>query len=256
MSWLAIAFGATALFYASIGFGGGSTYNALLALAGVDFQILPAIALSCNIIVVVGGTLRFARARLVPWAHAAPLVFVSAPFAWLGGLTPIKESAFLIILALSLLGSGIALLFQRQAVEIEIAEQRTSRNRGFDLLAGVGIGYLAGLVGIGGGIFLAPYLHVTRWAGAKSIAATASLFILVNSLAGLSGQLLKLGQNGGFGELIPYWPLTLSVLIGGALGSHIGIRLLSPTAMRRMTALLILYVALQLLWKITQSQGQ
>jgi uncharacterized membrane protein YfcA len=248
--WLAPAFFGTALLYASVGFGGGSTYNALLALAGVDYRILPAIALTCNIIVVIGGTWRFHRAGLLPWRRALPLVLVSAPFAGLGGLTPITETAFLALLASSLFVAGVALLVQRDRSS-ENAPAQQDRKTGFaDLLTGAGVGYLAGLVGIGGGIFLAPYLHMTRWAAAKQIAATASLFILINSITGLAGQLVKLGSKGALAEVAGYWPLALAVVIGGQMGSIAGIRLLSPTLVRRATGLLILYVAAQLAWRL------
>jgi uncharacterized membrane protein YfcA len=118
------------------------------------------------------------------------------------------------------------------------------------MLTGAGVGYLAGLVGIGGGIFLAPYLHMTRWAAAKHIAATASLFILINSITGLAGQLGKLGSTGALPQVAGYWPLALAVVIGGQMGSIAGIRLLSPTLVRRATGLLILYVAAQLAWRL------
>ncbi|MEY3658799.1 MAG: hypothetical protein RL425_1560 [Pseudomonadota bacterium] len=248
--WLIPAFFGTALLYASVGFGGGSTYNALLALAGVDYRILPAIALTCNIIVVIGGTWRFHRAGLLPWRRALPLVLVSAPFAGLGGLTPITETAFLALLATSLFVAGLALLVQQDRPS-ENAPAQQDRKTGFaDMLTGAGVGYLAGLVGIGGGIFLAPYLHMTRWAAAKQIAATASLFILINSITGLMGQLVKLGSTGALPEVADYWPLALAVVVGGQLGSIAGIRLLSPTLVRRATGLLILYVAAQLAWRL------
>lgn len=248
--WLIPAFFGTALLYASVGFGGGSTYNALLALAGVDYRILPAIALMCNIVVVIGGTWRFHRAGLLPWRRALPLVLVSAPFAGLGGLTPITETAFLALLATSLFVAGVALLVQRDRPS-ENAPAQQDRKTGFaDILTGAGVGYLAGLVGIGGGIFLAPYLHMTRWAAAKQIAATASLFILINSITGLAGQLVKLGSTGALPQVADYWPLALAVVIGGQMGSIAGIRLLSPTLVRRATGLLILYVAAQLAWRL------
>lgn len=246
--WLTPAFFGTALLYASVGFGGGSTYNALLALAGVDYRLLPAVALTCNILVVIGGTWRFYQAGLLPIRRALPLVFISAPFAWAGGLTPIQEATFLALLAASLMVAGVALLVQKEAVQ---GDERDAdrKTRPGDLLIGAAIGYLAGLVGIGGGIFLAPYLHLTRWARAKQIAATASLFILVNSVAGLAGQLMKLGPTAA-GAVAPYWPLLLAVIIGGQMGSLMGIRLLSPTMVRRATGLLVLYVAGQLVWKL------
>ncbi len=248
MTWLTPAFFLTALLYASVGFGGGSTYNALLALADVDYRLLPAVALTCNILVVIGGTWRFHKAGLLPWKRALPLVVISAPFAWAGGLTPIKETLFLSLLAGSLFVAGAALLLQKDRVHGEAVPDRKATIA--DLLTGAGVGYLAGLVGIGGGIFLAPYLHITRWAGAKQIAATASLFILVNSIAGLSGQLLKLGGAGALPDVAAYWPLALAVIIGGQIGSFAGTKVLSPVLVKRATGVLILYVAGQLVWKL------
>jgi uncharacterized membrane protein YfcA len=248
MTWLTPAFFVTALLYASVGFGGGSTYNALLALAGVDYRLLPAVTLTCNILVVIGGTWRFHKAGLLPWKRALPLVVISAPFAWMGGLTPIKETLFLSLLAGSLFVAGAALLLQKDRAHEETVPDRKATIA--DLLTGAGVGYLAGLVGIGGGIFLAPYLHITRWAGAKQIAATASLFILVNSIAGLGGQLLKLGSTGALPDVAAYWPLALAVIIGGQIGSFAGTKVLSPTLVKRATGVLILYVAGQLVWKL------
>ena len=248
MTWLTPAFFVTALLYASVGFGGGSTYNALLALAGGDYRLLPAVALTCNILVVIGGTWRFHKAGLLPWKRALPLVVISAPFAWMGGLTPIKETLFLSLLAGSLFVAGAALLLQKDRADEETVPDRKATIA--DLLTGAGVGYLAGLVGIGGGIFLAPYLHITRWAGAKQIAATASLFILVNSIAGLGGQLLKLGSTGALPDVAAYWPLALAVIIGGQIGSFAGTKVLSPTLVKRATGVLILYVAGQLVWKL------
>jgi uncharacterized protein len=243
---LAVAFFVTAALYASVGFGGGSTYTALLTLGGVDFSILPAVSLICNVIVVGGGAVRYIRAREVDWARVLPLVLVSAPFALLGGLTPIKQDTFTLILALALLVAGLLLLFQQKT---EVSTAPRNKASAFDYLAGAGTGYLAGLVGIGGGIFLAPILHFTRWGSPRAIAATACLFILVNSLAGLIGQATKLGASGISG-LTDYWPLAIAVLIGGQIGSFASLNLLSQSLVRRATGLLILYVAGQLLWKM------
>lgn len=247
---LAALFLLTAALYASVGFGGGSTYNALLVLSGTDYRVLPAIALVCNIIVVTGGTIRFARAGLVPWRRVLPLTLVSAPFAWAGGLTPISKTAFVGLLGATLLVAGLLLLFQRDAPPRDADEPRKMRPT--EPLIGGAIGYLSGLVGIGGGIFLAPLLHLMRWSGAREIAATASLFILVNSIAGLGGQLMKLGDAGLAAEAFDYWPLALAVLVGGQIGTHAGLKLFAPSVVRRMTALLVLYVAVRLLWQFIQ----
>ena len=185
MPLLAAAFFLTALLYASVGFGGGSTYNALLALAGVDYRLLPLLALSCNIVVVAGSTVRFARAGITPWRGAILLTALAAPAALLGGLTPIGESAFLVLLGAMLLLTSLTML-----LPVAQGDPEPSRLSRYLPFAAVPLGYLAGLVGIGGGIFLAPLLHLTRWHEARAIAATASFFILVNSIFGLIGQVM------------------------------------------------------------------
>lgn len=248
LTLLAAAFFLTALLYASVGFGGGSTYIALLVLAGVSAQLIPVVAPICNIVVVTGGTIRFTRARLVPWRRVLPLVIVSAPLAYLGGLTPIKQTTFIALLGASLLVAGLLLLFQRT----QAAHAARTMTSASDAGLGGAVGYLSGLVGIGGGIFLSPVQHFMRWAPPRQIAATASVFILVNSAAGLAGQLTKLG-TAGLTNLVPYWPLLLAVLLGGQIGSHAGIRLFSEPAVRRATGILIIAISIQLLWKTFSS---
>ncbi len=240
---LALAFGITALLYASVGFGGGSTYNALLVLAGTDYRILPAVALTCNIIVVAGGSWRYAREGCVPWARLWPILLLSAPLAWLGGQIAIEREHFVLILGLSLLVAAMLMLTQRDS---EASGEGDPRWRWAAPVTGAGVGLLSGLVGIGGGIFLAPILHLVRWAEARAIAGTASVFILVNSLAGLAGQASKIGSD-RIGDVAGYWPLMLGVLVGGQVGSLLGARILPPRIIRIATALLIAYVAIRLL---------
>lgn len=242
---LALLFALTAILYASVGFGGGSTYNALLALWGVDYRLLPAIALVCNVIVVTGGTIRFAAAGAMPWRRALPLALIAAPFAWAGGLTPISERAFLGLLGGSLTVAGLLLLLQASRADADVRPPGTAWR---EAVIGAGIGYLSGLVGIGGGIFLSPLLHLTRWGRARAIAATASLFILVNSLAGLAGQAMKLGAS-AWPAATTWWPLALAVLVGGQIGSWAGLKLLPEPIVRRLTGVLILYVAIRLVWQ-------
>lgn len=243
MLWLAAAFFATAVLYASVGFGGGSTYNALLALAGTDYRILPLIALSCNVVVVAGSSIRYAHAGITPWRGALVLTALAAPAALLGGLTPIGERGFLLLLGGSLVLTSLTLLVPVGATQ---AGEPTTLAR-FIPFAAVPLGYLAGLVGIGGGIFLAPLLHLVRWRDARAIAATASLFILINSLFGLAGQLLK-GGAGRFEAAIAFGlPLLLAVAIGGQIGSLLAVRLLPRHWIRWLTAALTFWVGLRLL---------
>ncbi len=240
---LALGFFVTALFYVSAGFGGGSTYSALLALTGFDYRLLPIVSLCCNIVVVSGSTVRFARAGLIPWRGALTLALVAAPLAFLGGLTPVKQSTFLLLLGISLILAGLALFLPRSP-ESEGQPAALAKWMG---LAAAPLGYLAGLVGIGGGIFLAPLLHLTRWNRARQIAATASLFILINSIAGLVGQLVKNGPE-RFGEALGgALPLVLAVILGGQLGSLLAQRLLPERVIRWLTAALTIWAGSQLL---------
>ena len=243
MTWLPFAFFATALLYASVGFGGGSTYSALLALAGVSFAVLPIISLSCNIVVVSGSTIRFTRARQVPWKGALLLSLVAAPMAFLGGLAPIREKTFLLLLGASLIVAGLALL----APGSSQGKVRPTKFARLMPLAAAPLGLLAGLVGIGGGIFLAPLLHLTRWNSGRAIAATTSLFILINSLTGIAGQLAKSGTD-LFGEaLASALPLLIAVVIGGQIGSLLAIRFLPERVIRWLTAALTIWAGSQLL---------
>lgn len=246
MIWLPFSFFITAALYASVGFAGGSTYNALLVLAETDYRILPTIALLCNLIVACGGAYRFARAGHVEIARIAPWVATSVPAAWLGGYLQISETVFVGLLGLSLLASGLRMLFKK-ADEIVFEKASAYKWKPLAPLIGMALGLLAGLVGIGGGIFLAPVLHLLRWDNAKKIAATCSVFILVNSIAGLAGQTMKLGDTQFLTGITPYWMLFPAVLIGGQIGSYMGAVRLNPNMLRILTALLILYVSGRLL---------
>jgi len=159
-------------------------------LNGTDYRILPAIALACNIVVVSGGVWRFSNEKLLDVKALLPFLLASVPAAWIGGWLLVSETVFIGLLGGALLISGFRLLLQREFVF------DTHDKRSIPVwLAGVtggGIGLLSGLVGIGGGIFLAPVLYALRWDTPRKIAAACSLFILVNSISGLSGQITKL----------------------------------------------------------------
>lgn len=233
----------TALLYATVGFGGGSTYNALLVLGGVDYRAIPTIALVCNVIVVTVASGRFARDGHVHWRRIWPLFTLSVPLAWLGGRIVVPEIAFVGLLAAALLTAGMAMLWQP-----ERGADRTDVRRASLLEAAIGggLGFLAGLVGIGGGIFLAPVLHLLRWGGAKAIAGTCAVFILVNSLAGLAGQVPKSDGFDRVAALTANWALFPAVLLGGFAGSLLGSMKLKARYVRLLTALLVLYVGARL----------
>ncbi|MEL6687796.1 MAG: sulfite exporter TauE/SafE family protein [Pseudomonadota bacterium] len=238
-------FALTALLYASVGFGGGSTYTALLVLVGTDFLILPIIALTCNIVVVTGGCWRFHREGVLRARALTPFLITSIPAAWFGGRLPVSETVFIGLLGGALLFAGIRMLFVQSSMAV--SQEPHSLSPIVAGLIGASLGGLAGIVGIGGGIFLAPILYAIRWGTEREIAGACSLFILLNSLSGLVGQLQKLGQAGTLDLLIPYLPLVAAVLIGGQIGSWLGAKRLNPHWIKRLTAILILYVAARLL---------
>lgn len=244
---LAALFFVTAALYAAVGFGGGSTYNALLVLNEVDYRLIPFIALSCNLIVVSGGIWRFHSENALPVRRMLPFLAASIPAAWIGGRIPISEIVFVGLLGGALLFSGLRLLISPTPADGP-AEHR-SLPLPASLSLGGSIGLLAGLVGIGGGIFLAPVLYLTRWGSPREIAGGCSLFIFTNSIAGLLGQGAKLSDTDILASTLDYWPLALAVLIGGQIGSLIGSKRLQPAWIKRLTAVLILYVAARLLWR-------
>jgi uncharacterized membrane protein YfcA len=232
-----------AMIYGSVGFGGGSSYLAILAMYSFDFLDIRMTALLCNIAVVGGSTLLYLKHQLVVWKKTLPLVVVSVPMAFLGGLLPISQTVFFLLLASALCVSALFMWFQPQVPE-ENGQRNLSPWMSGSL--GGGIGFLSGMVGIGGGIFLSPILHLIRWAQPKVIAATAAVFILVNSLSGLAGQFINTDAKLNWRFVIP---LILAVIAGGQIGSRLGISMFSQVTVKRATALLVLYVSLRIFHK-------
>lgn len=245
---LAFLFFMTALLYACIGFGGGSTYNALLVLGDTDYQLIPIISLICNIVVVSGGVRHFSRERHIRLPRIAPWIVFSVPASFVGGLIPVPEVIFTGVLGFALLLSGLRLLWPEKE-DPAFPNPKAPQHRAMPAIFGTSLGLLAGITGIGGGIFLAPVLHFIRWGNAKQIAGACAFFILVNSLAGLIGQSLKIESAPVFSALSPYWILLPAVLVGGQIGSWLGSSRINVGAIKKMTAILILYVSARLLWR-------
>lgn len=246
---LIVLFGLTACLYAAVGFGGGSTYIALLVAAGTDYSLIPIIALSCNITVVSGNALRYSRYDLIPWGKLWPILLTSIPLAWLGGRINIPETLFIFLLAIALFITGIKLLTKTTLIDSSKITATSPLKSG---MLGGGIGFFSGLVGIGGGIFLAPILYALNWGQAKNISAACSIFILLNSISGFAGQFMKLAQSKTAIEALEYWPLIPAVLFGGLIGNYLGIRRLSQNWVQRLTGILILIVAIRLSIDLSQ----
>lgn len=242
---LLLIFFTIAFIYASVGFGGGSSYIAILALYALPFKEIRLIALVCNMIVVTGGTLLFIKKKQVRWRKILPIAICSIPLAFLGARLKISEDHFFILLGSALLVAAVLLWVKTKPEEPE--EERTANTHWVrDGSIGGSIGFLSGMVGIGGGIFLSPLLNLLKWDTARHIAATASVFILVNSIAGLAGQMSNLPAVINYNRILL---LGGAVFLGGQLGSRIGATKFNALIIRRLTAVLVFYAGIEVLSK-------
>ena len=239
---LSTLFFVTAILYSSVGFGGGSTYLALLLIWEIPYYIFPVIALFCNILVVSGNSINYVKAGNFSLKLLIPFLVGSIPFAFIGGSISIEKELFEFILFFVLMIAGLLLLFQNK-----LFNQKNNEYKKLPIYIsftiGSILGLISGIVGIGGGIFLSPILFLLRTADPKKIATTSSLFILTNSLAGVLGQLTK-----GYviDKLTEYWPFFLIVLIGGQIGNFLNLKIFSNRTLVIITSLLVLFVAVRM----------
>ena len=243
---LSILFFVTAILYASVGFGGGSTYLALLLLWGVPYFIFPVVALTCNIIVVSGNCFNYIRAGNLNLKLLIPYLIGSIPLAFIGGSLPIEKEFFEILLFLVLTIAGVLLLFKFNSYDDKIEIFRKIPILVSILIGGI-LGFVSGVAGVGGGIFLSPILFLLKAGKPKHIVTTASLFILINSLSGIFGQLTK---STVLNEIQNYWFLFLAVLIGGQIGNFLNLKIFPTRILALVTAALVLFVAIRMAFKI------
>ena len=239
MMLLAILFLVTAALYSSVGFGGGSTYLALLLIWNIPFFIFPVIALSCNIIVVSGNCFNYIRTGNLNLKLLTPYLIGSIPLAFIGGSLPIEKKMFEILLLLVLLVAGTLLLFNFKSYDDKESSYKKIRPSLAILIGGI-LGFISGVVGIGGGIFLSPILFLIRAGKPKHIVTAASLFILINSISGIFGQLTK---NYVLLEISNYLYLLIAVLIGGQIGNFLNLKIFPTRILALVTSLLVLFVA-------------
>ena len=242
MILLAILFLVTAVLYSSVGFGGGSTYLALLLIWEVPYFIFPVISLSCNIIVVSGNCFNYIRAGNLNLKLLFPYLLGSIPLAFIGGSLPIEKEIFEILLFLVLLIAGILLLRNFKSYDDKLSSYRKIPIFISISIGGI-LGFISGIVGIGGGIFLSPILFLLRAGKPKHIVTTASLFILINSFSGIMGQITK---NAVLNEISNYWYLLLIVLVGGQLGNFLNLKIFPTRILALVTAGLVLFVAIRM----------
>ena len=238
---LATLFLVTAILYSSVGFGGGSTYLALLLIWGIPYSIFPLIALSCNIVVVTGNCFNYIRAGNLNLKLLIPYLIGSIPLTYIGGSLPIEKKLFEILLFLVLATAGTSLLFNFKSYNDKEESYRKIPTPISIIIGGI-LGFASGIVGIGGGIFLSPILFLMRAGKAKHIITTASLFILINSISGIIGQLTK---NDVLMQLSNYWYLIVAAIIGGQIGNFLNLKIFPVRILALLTASLVLFVALR-----------
>ena len=239
---LSIFFFITAILYSSVGFGGGSTYLALMIIGDIPYYIFPIIALFCNIIVVSGNSINYIRSGNLNIKLLIPYIIGSIPFSFIGGSILIEKEIFEIILFLVLISAGTFLLIESKSFSKDDLKLKKIPII-LSIIIGSILGFISGIVGIGGGIFLSPILFLLKAGYPKQIATTASLFILINSLFGIAGQLTK---DAVYNEILNYWTLFLAVLIGGQIGNMLNLKFFSNKILALITSILVIFVAIRI----------
>jgi uncharacterized membrane protein YfcA len=225
------------MLYSSVGHGGASAYLAAMAFFGVAPAAMRPAALVMNVVVAAVGVARFAAAGAVPWATIAPLCAASVPAAFLGGMVAIRPATYQPLLAAALLLAAWRLWAPAHA-----ERARRAPPVAVWLALGAGFGTIAGLTGIGGGVFLSPVLILSGWETPRRTAGAAVTFILLNSIAGLLGQLASAARVPA-GSAV----LCVAALAGGTVGSWLGAQHLAPVAMRRVLAVVLVIAGGKLL---------
>ena len=239
---LSILFFVTAILYASVGFGGGSTYLALMLIWDIPYYIFPVIALICNIFVVSGNSFNYIKAGNLNLKLLLPYLIGSIPLAFIGGSLEIDKNLFEIFLFIVLTIAGTLLLINFKSYD---NNESTYRNVPIfiSIIIGAVLGFVSGVVGVGGGIFLSPILFLIKAAKPKHIVTAASLFIFINSISGVIGQLTK---NIVLSDISNYWYLFLIVIIGGHIGNFLNLKIFPTRFLALITSVLVLFVAIRI----------
>jgi uncharacterized membrane protein YfcA len=223
-----------AALYSSVGHGGASSYLAVMALFSLNPEVMKPTALSLNILVATVATIKFYRAGLFEWNLFWPFAVVSIPAAFIGGATSLAARSYKILVGVVLLYAAVWMF--RSSLKPVIREPHAPPLWAA-VVCGLLIGFLSGLTGVGGGIFLSPLLLYMGWSETRATSAVAAPFILVNSISGLLGHLSSVTQVPGN---IPMW--AVAVVAGGWLGASYGSKG-APTAVLRQLLSLVLVVA-------------
>lgn len=239
MAWIvASLFFTIALVYSSVGFGGGSMYLAVLSFTGLSQDSLRITALICNALVTGAGSWHFLREyRLTP-SRVIPLLACSIPACILTSSIKVSDTIFFWILAIALIVAGLIMLIRIKPINAE-----SQKNPWYFLPLTIAIGALAGITGIGGGVYLSPFLTLRNWGTAKEISAVCALFIFVNSLAGLLTRVISFNAE----IVMQDSYLFLLAGVGGFIGSYLSSKKWPNTRIRKVTALILMLAGLRIL---------
>lgn len=236
---LALLVFAAAVLYASVGHAGASGYLAAMALVGMAPDDMKPAALVLNILVASITTFKFYRAGCFSWPVFWPFALLSVPFAFVGGALVLPAAAYRPVVGVVLLYAAYRLFRQGRGPSSEAVRPAPARAA---LVAGAGIGLLSGLTGVGGGIFLSPLLLLAGWSDARTTSGVSAAFILVNSIAGLTGHL-----TGGL-SLPAFLPLLgVAAVVGGWIGAEIGSRRLAPRSIRYVLVAVLVVAAAKMI---------
>lgn len=244
---LPIVFFLIAIVFSMVGLGGGSGYIAAMIFLDIPHFDIPLISLVCNIIVVASASFYILKAKLLKFKLLAPFIITSMPFAYLGGRLEVSKTFFLALLGSCLLIAGIRMFYSTLKKDSFQKPENTSKIWIYGPISGSIMGFVSGIVGIGGGIFLGPLMYFFKVAKPKRIAACTSFFILINSILALLGQIQKLATAKFF---IDYIWLFIAAILGAQLGSYLLTIKLSQLMVKRLLSLLILASAIKLFFEI------
>jgi uncharacterized protein len=236
--WLGAAIFFVAILYSSVGHAGASGYIAVMSLAGLAPDVIKPTALALNILVAAIASWHFLRAGHFAWRTFWPFALLAVPLAFVGGHVALPAQAFKVLLGAVLLAAAARFVMRSRD-----DQARSEPPVAPALASGAVIGLLSGFTGTGGGIFLTPLLLHLRWARAKRAAAVSALFILLNSVAGLAGNLAS----------TKHWPLYMAPLLaaaaaGGFIGSYLGSHHFAPAWIKRFLAAVLLIAGLKLIF--------
>jgi uncharacterized membrane protein YfcA len=237
---ISLLFLGVAFLYSSVGHGGASGYLAVLSFFAVAPSFMSTTALILNVFVAATALIAFSKAKHLESRLTWPFVVTSVPAAFLGGLVSVSPHIYQLILAVVLFIAGLRFLLEALSSKGESGLRPPSLL--ISLPVGALVGFVSGVVGVGGGIFLSPLILMMRWADAKRTAATSAAFILVNSISGISGRV-----TGGTFAVGPLLPFLIAAFIGGLLGSHLGAVRYSGRTIRQLLGVVLMIASVKLL---------